>query len=139
MIYVDIHKKLSHFPLDIQLEHQEGILGILGESGCGKSMTLKCIAGLQKPDQGRIVLNNRVLYDKTSKVNLSPQKRKVGYLFQSYALFPNMTVEENIQIALKASKEQSEAVKRRVDSFVDILGIGELMKAYPYRISGGQQ
>ena len=65
-----------------------GVFAILGASGCGKSMTLKCIAGIERPDEGRIVLNDRVLFDSKKKINLPPQKRKVGYMFQDYALFP---------------------------------------------------
>ena len=77
-------------------EGKQGITGILGASGCGKSMTLKCIAGIETPDRGKIVLNGRVLFDSGKKINLCVQDRHVGYLFQNYALFPNMTVEKNI-------------------------------------------
>ncbi len=96
MLTVDIRKKLDNFTLDVQFETDREILALLGASGCGKSMTLKCIAGIEKPDEGRIVLNDRVLFDSDNGINLSPQKRRVGYLFQQYALFPNMTVEKNI-------------------------------------------
>ena len=95
-LIVDIRKQLGSFRLDAQFEAEDGVMGILGASGCGKSMTLKCIAGIEKPDSGRIVLDGRTLYDSEKRINLVPQKRKVGYLFQNYALFPNMTVRDNI-------------------------------------------
>ena len=85
---VHIKKKLKDFELAVDFDMDEGIVGFLGSSGCGKSMTLKCIAGIETPDEGRIVLDDEVLFDKKSGINLSPQKRKVGYLFQNYALFP---------------------------------------------------
>ena len=95
---VNIQKKLKEFDLKVDFELKKGSLGILGPSGCGKSMTLKSIAGIVDPDNGIISLktNEKTTYfDSDNKVNLKPQKRNVGYLFQNYALFPNMTVEEN--------------------------------------------
>mgnify|MGYP002978296688 CR=1 FL=1 len=83
-----------------------GVFAILGASGCGKSMTLKCIAGIERPDEGRIVLNDRVLFDSKKKINLPPQKRKVGYMFQDYALFPNMNVVQNIQAGMGRKPDQ---------------------------------
>ncbi|MBQ6048635.1 MAG: ATP-binding cassette domain-containing protein, partial [Oscillospiraceae bacterium] len=77
MLTVDIRKKLDNFTLDVQFETDREILALLGASGCGKSMTLKCIAGIEKPDEGRIVLNDRVLFDSDNGINLSPQKRRV--------------------------------------------------------------
>ena len=83
-----IRKTLGDFSMTVDLEHAEGITGLLGASGCGKSMTLKCIAGIEKPDEGRIVLNGRVLFDSVKHIDRRPQERRVGYLFQNYALFP---------------------------------------------------
>lgn len=102
-----IKKKFSGFTLDVEFETKEGCMGILGASGCGKSMTLKCIAGIEKPDSGRIVLNGRVLFDSEKKINLPVQKRNVGYLFQNYALFPTMTVEQNLMIVRGAKKKKN--------------------------------
>ena len=94
MLQVKIKKKLGNFLLDVDFSMDGGIFAILGASGCGKSMTLKCIAGIERPDEGRIVLNDRVLFDSAKRINLPPQKRKVGYMFQDYALFPTMNVVE---------------------------------------------
>ncbi len=80
---------------------------LLGASGCGKSQTLRCIAGVQTPDQGRIVLDGRVLFDSEQHIDLPPQQRGAGLLFQNYALFPNMTVEQNILCGLKAEKDRA--------------------------------
>ena len=99
LLKVDIQKKLKEFDLKIDFELKKGCLGILGPSGCGKSMTLKSIAGIVDPDCGVVSLTTdkeTIYYDSNKKINLKPQDRKVGYLFQNYALFPNMTVEENV-------------------------------------------
>ena len=90
-----------------------GVFAILGASGCGKSMTLKCIAGIERPDEGRIVLNDRVLFDSKKKINLPPQKRKVGYMFQDYALFPNMNVVQNIQAGMGKKPD-----KKKVQEYI---------------------
>ena len=93
---VDIKKRLGVFSMDVHFTAGNETLALLGASGCGKSMTLKCIAGIEKPDEGRIILNGRTLFDSEKRINLPPQKRRVGYLFQQYALFPNMTACQNI-------------------------------------------
>ena len=103
---VCMEKKLDNFILQVSFESERGTVGVLGPSGCGKSMTLKCIAGVEKPDRGRIVLNGRILFDSEKGIDLKPQQRKVGYLFQQYALFPNMTVEENILCGLQGEGEK---------------------------------
>lgn len=103
---VRIRRTLRDFSLETAFTTSDGVLGILGASGCGKSMTLRCIAGVETPDEGRIVLNGRVLFDSAAGINLPPQQRRVGYLFQSYALFPHMTVEENIACALGREKDR---------------------------------
>lgn len=127
---VRIKKKLSHFTLDVNFIIENEVLALLGVSGCGKSMTLKCIAGIEKPDEGRIVLNNQVLYDSEKKINLPPQKRHVGYMFQDYALFPNMTVEENIGVG---------ANRQIVHSYIEKFHLEGLEKMYPSKLSGGQK
>ena len=95
-LIVKIRKALRDFTLDVDFTIKNEVLALLGASGCGKSMTLKCIAGIQTPDEGVIILNGRTLFNSEQGINLKPQDRRVGYLFQNYALFPNMTVEENI-------------------------------------------
>ena len=100
-LVVDIEKRLGDFTLKAAFEAETGITGLLGASGCGKSLTLKCIAGIETPDRGRIVLDGRTLYDSRQRVNLKPQQRRVGYLFQHYALFPHMTAAQNILCGLQ--------------------------------------
>ena len=104
-LLVDIEKDYGGFHLCSRFETNGGITGLLGASGCGKSQTLRCIAGVQTPDQGRIVLDGVTLYDSEQHINLTPQQRGVGYLFQSYALFPNMTVRANILTGLRREKD----------------------------------
>ena len=135
-IEVRIKKKLGNFQLDIDFKTEENRIGILGASGCGKSMTLKCIAGIEKPDEGRIIVDGTLLYDSAKKISLKPQKRHIGYLFQNYALFPTMTVEENIAAGLQGRKEEK---RRRVVEMMEkfqLLGLG---KQLPGELSGGQQ
>ena len=115
---VDIKKKLKGFSLDVYFRTEGEYLGILGASGSGKSLTLKCIAGIETPDEGCIVLNGKVLYDSEKKINLKPQERNIGYLFQNYALFPHMTVEENIGMGLRLpEKEKKQKVNEMIVSF----------------------
>ena len=94
---VDIEKQLGDFTLQANFETREQTLALLGASGCGKSVTLKCIAGIMTPDRGRIELDGQVLFDSGKGIKLPPQKRRVGYLFQHYALFPNMTDQQKIR------------------------------------------
>ena len=131
-----IKKKFSGFTLDVEFETKEGCMGILGASGCGKSMTLKCIAGIEKPDSGRIVLNGRVLFDSEKKINLPVQKRNVGYLFQNYALFPTMTVEQNLMVVMGGKKEEKRTkIKEQLERFE----LSGLEKRYPSQLSGGMR
>ena len=111
-------------------------LGILGASGSGKSITLKCVAGIERPDEGRIELNGRVLFDSAKKINLKPRERRVGYLFQNYALFPHSRVLENITMGLPLSKEER---KRRGREWIARLGLSGFEDRYPAKLSGGQQ
>ena len=104
---VNIEKKLNGFTLRSEFTAGDTATALLGASGCGKSMTLRCIAGIVKPDMGRIVLDGRVLFDSEQHIDLPPQQRGVGLLFQNYALFPNMTVEQNILCGLKAEKDKA--------------------------------
>ena len=136
-LYVDIEKRLGAFRLQSKFEVADETLALLGASGCGKSMTLKCIAGIVTPDRGRIVLNGRVLFDSEKKIDLTPQQRRVGYLFQQYALFPNMTVEQNILCGIR---EGTRAEKRTLLSQkIRLFRLEGLEKKHPAQLSGGQQ
>ena len=137
MLEVQIYKKLAEFDLDVSFQVNDNILGFMGASGSGKSMTLKCIAGIETPDQGRIVLNDRVLFDSEKKINVPIQKRNVGYMFQSYALFPNMNVYENISVGLRARKVKD--VDIVVQKVMKQFQIRELASRYPKQLSGGQR
>ena len=131
---VDIEKKLGAFTLHSKFEAPDETMALLGASGCGKSMTLKCIAGIVTPDRGRIVLGDRVLFDSEKKINLPPQQRKVGYLFQQYALFPNMSVEQNILCGIRSGDK---AEKRRVlAEKIRMFRLEGLEKKHPAQLSG---
>lgn len=132
---VEIRKKLGNFQLEVQFSAGSEILALLGASGCGKSVTLKCIAGILTPDEGRIVLDGKVLFDSARRVNLPPQRRQVGYLFQQYALFPHMSVRQNIMAAVRDRRrrtQQAQTLLRRfqLDTVADLR---------PAQLSGGQQ
>ena len=135
-LYADIHRKIGSFELNVLIESDAKRIGILGASGSGKSMTLRSIAGIEDIDSGRIEVSGRVLYDSKNGVNLKPQKRNVGYMFQNYALFPTMSVIRNVMAGLRGSKEENcikarEMLKRfNMDGFEDRL---------PGELSGGQQ
>ena len=133
---VDIKKKFPNFTLDMHFSLSGRRVGILGASGCGKSMTLRSIAGIFQPDEGRIVLGDRVLYDSARRVDLKPQVRNIGYLFQNYALFPNMTVRENIMAGLSGSKNAKMA---RANEMIAKFGLNSLEDRLPGQLSGGQQ
>lgn len=137
-LHVDIRKRLGSFVLESAFEQDGGVLGLLGASGCGKSMTLKCIAGIEKPDEGRIVLDGRVLYDSAARVNLPPQQRQVGYLFQNYALFPNMTVRQNIAVGLHREKDRRKR-ERELEDAIHLFQLNGLENHRPHQLSGGQQ
>lgn len=136
-LFVDIEKRLGSFRLCVRFETAEGILALLGASGCGKSMTLKCIAGIVRPDRGRIVLDGKVLFDSERRIDLPPQKRQVGYLFQQYALFPNMSARENLCAGARAlpRAERDDAVRE----LIRLLRLEGLEQLRPAQLSGGQQ
>ena len=135
---VTIDKRFEGFTLHADFTAGNTAAAILGASGCGKSMTLRCIAGVVKPDSGRIVLDGRVLFDSEKGINLPPQQRNVGLLFQNYALFPNMTVEQNILCALKKEKDPA-ARKAACGSALRAMRLEELAHRLPSELSGGQQ
>ena len=137
-LIVDIEKDLGSFRLRSRLETDGGVVGLLGASGCGKSLTLKCIAGIEKPDRGRIVLDDTVLFDSEKHIDLKPQQRHVGYLFQNYALFPNMTVRQNILCGLHREKDKAKKEKALREAMA-LMRLDGLDKHKPSQLSGGQQ
>lgn len=134
---VDIEKRLGNFELKVKFEIEKEMLAILGASGCGKSMTLKCIAGIETPDRGRIVLDDTVLFDSQKHINLKPQNRMVGYLFQQYALFPNMTALENVMCGVRTGNRAEKRAKAL--AIFDRLHLKGCENKKPSMLSGGQQ
>ena len=109
-----IRKDLGGFKLDLEVQAGNEVLALLGASGCGKSMTLRCISGIVTPDEGHIIVNGKTLFDSEKGINLSPQERHVGLLFQNYALFPNMTVEQNIMAGMNGFNISKREKKERL-------------------------
>ena len=139
-IYVNIRKKVGSFQLDVQFEAGHETLALLGDSGCGKSMTLRCIAGVVTPDEGVIRINGETVFDSEHKINLKPQQRRVGYLFQNYALYPHMTVYDNMAFSLKLKKTPKDEIDRRVKEAAAFVGLSdELLQKSPFELSGGQK
>lgn len=137
-LYVNIEKKLGAFSLKLTFSAENDTLALLGPSGCGKSLTLKCIAGIEKPDRGQIILDGVTLYDSSKRINLSPQERRVGLMFQNYALFPNMTVLQNI--AAGAMREKNKSLrKEKIEHILDSFGLRQFSDRLPQTLSGGQQ
>ena len=137
-VYVKIKKSFGNFVLDTEFEAENEILALLGSSGSGKSMTLKCIAGIVRPDMGRIVADGVTLFDSDKKIHLSPHERHVGLLFQNYALFPNMTVEQNLCAVIKTCGK-GKYPKEKLDILLESYYLTGLEKHYPGQLSGGQQ
>ncbi|MCM3879098.1 MAG: ATP-binding cassette domain-containing protein [Vicinamibacterales bacterium] len=130
MLSVALRKRLGSFSLDAQWTSRQPIVALVGPSGSGKTLTLQCIAGLVTPDDGRIVCADRELFDSQKRIDVRPQQRKIGYVFQGYALFPHMTVRENIEYGRKQGTRPL---------FLDRLGLQSLESHYPSELSGGQQ
>ena len=135
-IEVRIHREFDDFKLDVQFQSGSRRIGILGASGCGKSLTLKSIAGIERPETGKIESAGKVFFDSAKKIWMPPQERNVGYLFQNYALFPTMTVEKNIGIALRCGKKEKE---KKVRDMIERFSLQGLEKKLPGQLSGGQQ
>ena len=132
MLDVAARKRFADFTLDASWRSEQPIVALVGPSGSGKTLTLQCLSGLIAPDEGRIVAAGRVLFDGDKRVNLRPQDRRIGYVFQGYALFPHMTVLQNIAFArVRAPRSGDEIIER--------LGLTPLADRYPSELSGGQQ
>ena len=155
-LIVDIRKSFGSFTLDVNLTAGDEVLGLLGASGCGKSLTMRCIAGIETPDEGRIVVNGETFFDSEQGINLKPQERKTALLFQSYMLFPNLTVEENVGAGVvledyldevkvgpftqkrrgrRWHEKRDEVVRDELRRF----DVDAFAKRYPAQLSGGQQ
>ena len=132
-LIVKIRKRLDNFELNTDIQTDDDILALSGASGAGKTMILKCIAGIATPDSGYISLNGRVLFDSEKKINLKASLRKTGYLFQDYALFPTMTARENINIVMKKKNHEL------VDKWLSAYGLEKVADNYPKKLSGGQK
>jgi molybdate transport system ATP-binding protein len=134
---VEITKRLPGFILDVAWTAGDGVAVLFGPSGAGKTLTLQCLAGLIHPDAGRIVVDDRVLFDAAAGVNLPPQQRRVGYVFQGYALFPHLTVAENVGFGLR---DRPRVVRdTRVADVIARLDLGGLERRRPSELSGGQR
>ena len=142
---VDIEKTLrggdTEFRLDVSFTAEDDRLVIFGPSGSGKSITMQCIAGLVSPDQGVIEVNGRVLFDSASGINVPTQRRRIGYVFQDYALFPHLNIVDNVGFGLRGGilntlghTHQSEVAAQLAQ-----FEIGHLAKHYPRQLSGGQR
>ena len=134
---VEIMKRLPEFTLEVAWSAGDGVAVLFGPSGAGKTLTLQCLAGLIRPDAGRIVVDDRVLFDSAAGVDLPPQHRRVGYVFQGYALFPHLTVGQNVAFGLR-DRPRAER-QRRVAEVMERLGLGGLEHRRPGELSGGQR
>ncbi|THB64076.1 MAG: ATP-binding cassette domain-containing protein, partial [Spirochaetaceae bacterium] len=144
MLLVEISKKLPGFTLNVGFScHKGEVTGLLGASGSGKSMTLRCLAGLEKPDEGRIIIDGQTFFDSAAGINVPPRQRSCGYLFQQYALFPHMTVAQNMAIGLSGYAKKNKLTRsQRQDQVMQMLGrleMESLATKYPSQLSGGQQ
>ena len=145
-VRVDIRKRLvsegREFRIEAAFEAENERIVVFGPSGSGKSVTLQCIAGLLTPDEGRIEIGARVLFDSAARINLPPQARSVGYVFQEYALFPHLTVERNVGFAVQGGGIRSRlgsASLERVHTFLASFGLEGLARSLPRELSGGQR
>lgn len=136
-LQVQVRRHLENFTLDVQIDTASGAVGLLGPSGAGKSMTLRMIAGVSTPDSGQITLNGRTLFDSSAGTNLPPAHRKIGMVFQDYALFPHLTVSENVAFGLYG--RPAAARRARVEQLLSSMHILELAHRFPREISGGQR
>jgi molybdate transport system ATP-binding protein len=132
-----ITKRLGAFVLDVAWTAGDGVAVLFGPSGSGKSLTLRCLAGLDRPDAGRMVVNGRVFFDSALGVDLPPHHRRIGYVFQGYALFPHLSVAQNIAFGLR-DRPRAER-QRRAQEVMERLGLGDLARRSPRELSGGQQ
>jgi len=140
MLEIEIKKRLRDFDLRVKLVVARGkTLMLVGDNGCGKTTLLNLVAGLDNPDSGRIVLDGRALYDSENGTNVPPETRGIGYVFQSYALFPHMSVYDNVAFGLRTRKMASCEIKILVKEHLEKAGLWEIRKAKAADVSGGQK
>jgi len=137
MMEVKIKKSFPDFQLDVAFAVDKETLTLFGPSGSGKSMTFQCISGLLQPDEGYININGRVVFDSSKGINLLPRERKIGYIFQNYALFPHLTVRKNIAFGMGGRSKA--AIEEKVQSLLQTMRLDGLGERYPWQLSGGQQ
>lgn len=140
----NLKKDLDHFTIDVNYAFDKGLLSIRGNSGSGKTTILNCLAGLIAPDQGRVVIHDRVLFDSSQNINLPAKDREIGYVFQNYALFPNMTVYENLIYGIKNLAAYQDAQNRKelleyAAYIMNTFKIEHLKNKHPKNISGGEK
>ena len=136
MLSVDITKRLSNFTLQIRFDVEQNILVLFGHSGCGKTTILRCIAGLLRPEAGRVSCDGNILFDAAAKICVPPRDRHVGYMFQDYALFPHMNVQKNIWYG---AKQRNSHTNYTYEKLLNLLRIEPLTKRYPEHLSGGER
>ena len=136
MVNVDIYKKLYYFNIDVKFEVNEEVVVIQGESGSGKTTILDCIAGIKAPDGGKICISGNEVYSLAACVNVPIKDRGIGYVFQNYALFPHMTVRENIRFGLECRKVSDLSYS---DHIMEVMKISHLKDRYPSQLSGGEK
>jgi molybdate transport system ATP-binding protein len=137
MLAVDIEKRLGDFEIKVAFESKGSVTALFGSSGSGKTSIVNMVAGLVKPDRGRIALNDTVLFDSTARANVPVHRRRIGYVFQEGRLFPHMSVAANIDYGRRMSGlPHDEAEQRRI---VDLLDVGHLLDRRPGKLSGGER
>jgi molybdate transport system ATP-binding protein len=139
MLKAAICKRLPDFTLDVKFSFADGILVLFGPTGAGKTTILNALAGLEEPDSGRIVLNGTVFYGSEERINVPARLRRIGYLFQDYALFPHMTVKDNVLFGLPSRCKMGQGYKMSVLDTLEMLKITHLQERYPTQLSGGEK
>jgi molybdate transport system permease protein len=137
-LFVDIEKHLPGFNLSVTFNCQNQPLGLLGASGSGKSLILRSLAGVETPSRGRIVLNGRILFDSEKGINLPSRQRRIGFVVQNYALFPHLTVAENIAFSLPKNLSKK-VIKQQIVNQLELVQLLGMENRYPHQLSGGQQ
>jgi ABC-type sulfate/molybdate transport systems ATPase subunit len=140
MLEIELSKRLRDFCLDVKLDVADGeILMLVGDNGCGKTTVLNLIAGLVRPDAGRVVQSGKALFDSSLKIDIAPESRNIGYVFQNYALFPHMSVYDNVAFGLRTRGLSRREVDLQVRSHLEAAGLWDIRGAKARSISGGQK